>query len=73
MKFISNKFRDHQKGERKQNAKKCLQYKKKEPPFQQFLLENNETKKDKVMEHNEINFEEVTNHLEKGESIFITQ
>ncbi|MGD9130552.1 MAG: hypothetical protein PVH73_03135 [Candidatus Bathyarchaeota archaeon] len=47
--------------------------KKKESSFQLFFLKNNATQNVEVIESDEVNFEEVKNHLERGDSIFITQ
>jgi hypothetical protein len=53
--------------------KTIMKNKKKEAPFQLFFLKNDETQNVEVIELNEINFEDVKNHLERGESVFITR
>jgi hypothetical protein len=53
--------------------KTVMKNKKKEAPFQLFFLKNDETKNVEVIELNEISFEDVKNHLERGESVFITR
>jgi hypothetical protein len=54
-------------------AKTVIENKKKETPFQLFFLKNDENQNVEVIELNEINFEEVKSHLERGESVFITR
>jgi hypothetical protein len=53
--------------------KTVIENKKKEAPFQLFFLKNDATQNVEVVELNEINFEEVKTHLERGESVFITR
>jgi hypothetical protein len=50
-----------------------MENKKKETPLQLFFLKNDETQNVEVIEVNEIDFEEVKSHLERGESVFITR
>jgi hypothetical protein len=52
--------------------KTVIEKKKKETPFQLFFLKNDENQNVEVIELDEINFEEVKSHLERGESVFIT-
>ena len=54
-------------------AKTVIENKKKETPFQLFFLKNDENQNVEVIELNEINFEEVKSHLERGDSVFITR
>jgi hypothetical protein len=53
--------------------KTATKSRKKEAPFQLFFLKNDENQNVEVVELDEIDFEEVKSHLEKGESVFITQ
>jgi hypothetical protein len=54
-------------------VKTVIENKKKETPFQLFFLKNDENQNVEVIELNEINFEEVKSHLERGDSVFITR
>ena len=54
-------------------TKTVIENKKKETPFQLFFLKNDENQNVEVIELNEINFEEVKSHLERGDSVFITR
>jgi hypothetical protein len=53
--------------------KTVIKNKKKETAFQLFFVKNNEDQDVEVIELNEINFEEVKSHLERGDSVFITR
>lgn len=53
--------------------KTIIKNKKKEAPFQLFFLKNDATQNVEVIELEEVNFEEVKSHLERGNSVFITQ
>jgi MinD-like ATPase involved in chromosome partitioning or flagellar assembly len=52
--------------------RQVLENEKKEASFHLFFLENNPDQSVKVVEVDEIDFEEVKKHLEKGESVFIS-
>ena len=53
--------------------KTVTENKKKEALFQLFFLKNDATQNVEVMELDEIKFEDVKCHLERGDSIFITR
>ena len=53
--------------------KTVIENKKKEAPFQLFFLKTDSTQNVEVIESDEVNFEEVKNHLERGDSVFITR
>ena len=53
--------------------KTVIENKKKEAPFQLFVLKNDATQNVEVTESDEINFEELKSHLERGDSVFITR
>jgi len=53
--------------------KTVIKNKKKEAPFQLFFLKNDATQNVEVIELDEVNFEEVKSHLERGDSVFITR
>lgn len=50
-----------------------IENKKKEDIFQLFFLKNDATQDVEVTELDEINFEELKSHLERGDSVFITR
>ena len=49
-----------------------FEIKEEKPLFQLFFLRNNENQSVEVEEVEEIDFRKVKEHLEKGESVFIT-
>ena len=53
--------------------KTVIKNKKKEAAFQLFFLKNDATQNVELIELNEINFEEIKKHLERGDSVFITR
>ena len=53
--------------------KTVIKNKRKEIPFQLFFLKNDATQNVEVIELNEVNFEELKSHLERGDSVFITR
>ena len=53
--------------------RKVIENKKKQAPFQMFFLRNDENQSVESIEVNEIDFEEVKKHLEKGESVLLSK
>ena len=53
--------------------KDILKTRKQEPLLQMFFLKNDETQNVEVQEVNEIDLKEVKRHLERGDSVYITQ
>ena len=53
--------------------RKDIETKKKEAPFQMFFIKNDENQTVESIETDEIDFEEAKIHLEKVESLCITQ
>jgi len=53
--------------------KTVIKNKEKEAPFQLFFLKNDSTQNVEVIELDEVDFEEVKSHLERGDSVFITR
>ena len=50
-----------------------IENKKKETPFHMFFLKDDKNQSIEVTEVDEIDFEEVKNRLERGESVYITR
>lgn len=53
-------------------SRNSLEIHEEKPLFQLFFLKNNEDQSVEVEELEEIDFKEVKEHLEQGESVFIT-